>query len=216
MVRLDIFADPICPWCYLGKTLLDQALAQRPDHPFVIEWHPFLLNPEMPPEGMDHLVYLAQHFGSAEAAGRADAQVVAAARAAGVDLDLSRVTRTPSTIDAHRLIYWAGVEGRQDALVDALFAAHFEEGRDISDPETLADLADGAALDAALMARLLRSDVDRDEIRSRDAAAREMGLTGAPAFIVNRVHAVPGVQPTELWLKVIDEIAGPGPAAARH
>lgn len=207
MVPLDIFADPICPWCYLGKTLFDRALAERPEHPFVVEWHPFRLDPDTPPEGRDHRAWLEAKLGR-DGAAAAEAHVAATARSHGIDLDPTRVRRTPPTMDAHRLILWGGIEGVQELVVSALFAAHFDEGRDISERETLADIADGAGLDAAVVAKLLRSDVDKDVILAREAAAREMGLTGVPTFIVNRRHAVPGLQATALWLSVIDEVSG--------
>jgi predicted DsbA family dithiol-disulfide isomerase len=206
MVKLDIISDPICPWCYIGKTLLDKALAERPDHPFEIEWHPFQLNPDMPPEGMDRHTYLERKFGGQEGAARAYAPIVEAAEAAGLDLNLAGIQRTPNTLDAHRLIHWAGIEGRQMAVAMALFRAYFHEGRDIADHDTLADIADGAEMDAAVVLKLLKSDADLEGIHKKDAGFREMGITGVPTFIVAGKHAVPGCQPPELWIKVIDEL----------
>ncbi len=205
MVSLDIFSDPICPWCLIGKTQLDHALAGREDI-FAIRWHPFQLNPDMPRDGMERQAYLDGKFGGRAQADRVYGEIAAAAEAAEVAMDLDAIARTPNTLDAHRLIHWAEVEGVQSAIVDALFEAYFREGRDIGARDTLADIADGAGIDAALIHRLLDSDADLDEIRTRDATAREMGLTGVPTFIVNGQHAVPGAQPTELWTKVIDEI----------
>lgn len=210
MIRLDILSDPICPWCYLGKTRLDRALAARPGLGFDIRWHPFQLNPDMPPEGMDRRTYLERKFGSQEAAVKAYAEVARQAEADGISIDFAAMTRTPNTLDAHRLIHWAAVEGVQDAIVQALFQAYFGEGRDIGDHEVLADIADGCGIDAALVLRLLRKDVDKDEIRAREAAFREMGVTAVPTFIVAGQHAVPGCQPSDLWLRVIDEIAQAG------
>lgn len=206
MVKLDIVSDPICPWCYIGKTLLDAALAQRPDHPFVIEWHPFQLNPDMPREGMDRRDYLEAKFGGKEGAVAAYAPVVERAEAAGLKIDFEAMTRTPNTLDAHRLIHWAGVEGKQEAAAMALFAAYFTEGRDIGDAEVLADIADGIGMDAAVVGKLLLSDADTDDIAKRDAQFREMGISSVPTFIVAAQHAVPGAQDTALWLNVIDEI----------
>ncbi|SLN28624.1 DSBA-like thioredoxin domain protein [Roseivivax jejudonensis] len=206
MVKLDILSDPICPWCYIGKAQLDRALEQTPDHPFEIEWHPFQLNPEMPDGGMDRREYLEAKFGGRDGALEAYRPVVEQAEAAGLDLALDRIDRTPNTLDAHRLIHWAGIEGRQTAAVSALFRAYFKDGRDIGDRETLADIADGIELDAAVIQRLLASDADRDEIAERDRAAREMGVQSVPTFIVAGKHAVPGAQPPELWLKVIAEL----------
>ena len=128
------------------------------------------------------------------------------AQKAGLDLNLDGIRRTPNTLDAHRLIHWAGIEGRQTAVVSSLFRAYFKEGRDIGEAEVLGDIADSCGLDASIILRLLASDADREEIRGRDAAAREMGVTSVPTFIIGGQHAVPGAQPPELWLKVIAEM----------
>ncbi|QIE44432.1 DsbA family oxidoreductase [Pseudohalocynthiibacter aestuariivivens] len=205
-VKLDIISDPICPWCYIGKTLLDRALEQRPDHPFVIEWHPFQLNPDMPADGMDRRAYLETKFGGKEGAVRAYAPVVERAKAADLGINFEAMQRTPNTLDAHRLLHWAGIEGKQDAVAMALFRAYFEDGRDIGDHEVLGDIADGLGMDAAVVHKLLKSDADRDDISARDTQFREMGITGVPTFIVNGQHAVPGCQDTDLWLQVIDDI----------
>ncbi|MEO3414329.1 DsbA family oxidoreductase [Roseovarius sp. CAU 1744] len=215
MIKLDIISDPICPWCYIGKTLLDQALAQRPDHPFVVEWHPFQLNPDMPAEGMDRREYLETKFGGKEGAIRAYAPVVERAEQAGLKIDFAAIRRTPNTIDAHRLIHWAGIEDRQDQMAMALFAAYFDDGRDIGDKEVLADLADSLGMDGAVIHRLLQTNSDTDDIRARDRQFREMGVTGVPTFIVGGQQAVPGCQPPELWLQVIDELAAKTDAASR-
>lgn len=206
MVKLDIISDPICPWCYIGKTLLDQAMAIRPDHPFKIEWHPFQLNPDMPAEGMDRREYLETKFGGKEGAIRAYAPVLERAEAAGLAIDFAAIKRTPNTLDAHRLLHWAGIEGCQDRMAMALFEAYFTEGRDIGDHEVLADLADSLSLDGAMIQRLLATEADRDAIRARDTQFREMGISGVPTFIVGGQHAVPGCQPAELWVKVIDDL----------
>jgi predicted DsbA family dithiol-disulfide isomerase len=218
MVKLDIISDPICPWCYIGKALLDRALAERPRHPFTIEWHPFQLNPEMPRAGMDRRAYLEAKFGGKEAAAKAYAPVLERAAEAGLTIDFAAIERTPNTLDAHRLIHWAGIEDRQTPMAMALFRAYFDEARDIGDIDVLADIADGLGMDAAVVRRLLQSEADLDNIRARDAQFREMGITGVPTFIVGGQHAVPGSQPAELWIKVIDELdseIGPGDGAAQ-
>ncbi|MEL5876906.1 DsbA family oxidoreductase [Cereibacter sphaeroides] len=207
MIRLDIFSDPVCPWCYIGKAHLDRALETRPDHPFLIEWHPFQLNPDMPPEGMDRRSYLETKFGGRQAAIEAYAPVQAAAEAAGLEIDFSAIDRTPNTLDAHRLIHWAGLEGRQAAVVSALFRGYFREGLDIGVPEVLADIAGRCGMDRALTLRLLSSDADREDLAARDADARAKGVRAVPTFLVARRHVVPGAQPVELWQQVIDELA---------
>lgn len=207
MIKLDILSDPICPWCYIGKARLDAALAERPDHAFTIEYHPFQLNPDMPSAGMDRRSYLEAKFGGRDAATEVYAKIDAAAAESGLDIDWSGIDRTPNTLDAHRLIHWAGIEGRQLAVVSALFRAYFQESRDIGDRDVLADIADSAGLDAAAIRRLLEGDADADAIAARDAHARERGVTGVPTHIIAEQHVVPGAQPTDLWLKLIDEIA---------
>ena len=206
MVKLDIISDPICPWCFIGKSQLDRALEKRPDHPFTVEWHPFQLNPDMPPEGMDRRAYLEAKFGGKDGAFQAYQPIVEHAKKAGVNIEFDQIKRTPNTMDAHRLIHWAGIEGRQTFVVAALFKAYFQDGRDIGDHEVLADLADSAGLDAAVILKLLDTDEDRQILAEREAHSRKMGVNSVPTFIVGGQHAVPGAQPSELWLKVIDEI----------
>lgn len=214
MVKLDIMSDPICPWCYIGKTHLDRALAQRPDHQFLITWHPFQLNPDMPKAGMDRRAYLEGKFGGKEGAVRAYAPVVDHAEKAGLSIHFEGIQKTPNTLDAHRLIHWAGIEQQQNAVVDALFSAYFVDGRDIGDSDVLADVADSCGMDASVVRRLLASEEDRAEIVDRDAAARGMGVQSVPTFIVAGQHAVPGAQPPELWLKVVDDLSEHSPANA--
>ncbi|MEM8655217.1 MAG: DsbA family oxidoreductase [Pseudomonadota bacterium] len=205
-IKLDIMSDPICPWCYIGKAHLDRALEAHPDHPFVIEWHPFQLNPDMPAAGMNRREYLETKFGGKEGAVRAYTPVVEHAEKAGLKIDFEGMKRTPNTLDAHRLIHWAGIEGKQTAAISALFKAYFVETRDIGDHEVLADIADGIGMDASVVLRLLASDADRDNIAARDSHSRKMGIGSVPTFIVAGKHAVPGAQPPELWAKVIAEL----------
>jgi len=205
-VKLDILSDPICPWCYIGKTHLDKALADVLDHPFVIEWHPFQLNPDMPEGGMDRRAYLEGKFGGKEGAVRAYAPVVEHAEKAGLSIDFEGMTRTPNTVDAHRLVHWAGIEGKQNAVVDVLFQTYFVDARDIGDHDVLADIADKVGMDAAVVRKLLATDADREDIQNRDRHSREMGVNSVPTYIVANQHAVPGAHPPELWKKVIAEI----------
>lgn len=209
-VKLDIMSDPICPWCFIGKTHLDKALAQVSDHPFDIEWHPFQLNPSMPEDGMDRRAYLEHKFGGKDGAVKAYAPVVEHAEAAGLNINFEGIKRTPNTLDAHRLIHWARIEdtAKQDKVVDALFNAYFVEGRDIGSHEVLCDIADSVGIDASVIMRLLASESDKQEIRDRDASARQIGVASVPTFIVGGQHAVPGSQPAALWVKVIGELQG--------
>ncbi|GGA11362.1 DsbA family oxidoreductase [Neptunicoccus cionae] len=207
MTKLDIISDPICPWCYIGKTKLDRALEKHPDHDLVIEWHPFQLNPTMPAEGMDRREYLEAKFGGKEGAIKTYGAIAQAAEDAGIDIDFEGIKRTPSTLNAHRLLHWAAVEGHQNAVVDRLFTAYFKEGQDISDVDLLVSIASDAGMDGEMVRRLLNGDQDAKEIQERDASARERGISGVPCFIIGKHYVVQGAQPTELWEKVISEIS---------
>lgn len=205
-VKLDVLSDPICPWCYIGKTNLEKALAAVDNHPFVIEWHPFQLNPEMPEGGMDRRAYLEGKFGGKDGAVRAYAPVVEHAEKAGITINLEAIKRTPNTLNAHRLIHWAGIEGKQNEVVDALFQAYFVDGKDIGDIATLTDLGAAAGMERDVLENLLKGDSDKDTIRDRDSHSRKMGVSSVPTFIVANQHAVPGAQPPELWTQVINDI----------
>jgi predicted DsbA family dithiol-disulfide isomerase len=206
MIKLDIISDPICPWCYIGKAHLDRAMQANANHPFEIEWHPFQLNPDMPKIGMDRREYLEHKFGGKEGAIRVYGAIADAAEAAGLEIDFAAIKRTPNTIDAHRLIHWAGLEGRQTAVVSALFKAYFVEGRDIGDAVVLLDIAEGAEMDREVTERLLASDADTADIAERDAHARARGVSGVPTHIIANQHVVPGAQQPEMWTEVINDL----------
>ncbi len=206
MIKLDIFSDPICPWCYIGKAHLDRALARNPAHPFVVEWHPFQLNPDMAPDGVDRRSYLEAKFGGKLNAVKAYARVMEAADAAGVEIDFEKMPRVPNTLNAHRLVHWSGVQGKQTATVSALFRAYFRDGRDIGDRETLVDIGSDVGLERDVLTRLLASDNDLADIRARDAHARSRGINAVPTFIIASQHALQGAQPPDVWDRVITDI----------
>jgi predicted DsbA family dithiol-disulfide isomerase len=212
MIRLDIFSDPVCPWCYIGKANLDRALEAHADHPFRIEWHPFQLNPDMPAEGVDKHDYLAAKFGEDRLV-QMHLRLKEASRAAGAEIDPDTPRRMPNTLDAHRLTHWAGLEGRQKAVVSAIMRAYWREGRDIGNAGVLADIAAAAGMDRAVTARLLASDADADDIRARDADARAKGVTAVPTFLIAQQYVVSGAQPPEVWGRVIEELVEKAKAA---
>lgn len=207
MITLDIFSDPVCPWCYIGKANLDRALESIGDHPFRVEWHPFQLNPDLPRTGADRRAYLETKFGGKANAARAYAQVMQAGEQAGLEINIDRIERQPNTLDAHRLIHWAGLEERQNAVVNGLFRAYFRDGRDIGDAAVLADIGAAAGMDRAMVARLLATDADRDDLAARDADARAKGVRAVPTFLIARQYVVSGAQPPELWQQVAADIA---------
>ncbi|MEM9196681.1 MAG: DsbA family oxidoreductase [Pseudomonadota bacterium] len=205
MVPLDIISDPICPWCYIGKARLETALTGREDL-FDLRWRTFQLNPEMPAEGMDRKSYLDAKFG-ADAAKRFYTRIAQEAEAAGLSVRFDLINRTPSTIDAHRLIRWSRTDGAQDRVVNALFRKYFEEGEDISSHAVLVDAAREAGMDPALVQRLLAGEADRDDVREEDKLSREMGVTGVPTFIIDGRYVLQGAQESATWVRVIDELS---------
>jgi predicted DsbA family dithiol-disulfide isomerase len=211
-IRLDIFSDPICPWCYVGKANLDRALEAAADHPFIVQWHPFQLNPDMPDEGVAKRAWLEEKFGGKARVDAVHDRLREVARTAGLALNPDVPKRIPNTLDAHRLIHWAGIEGRQTPVVSALFRAYWVEGRDIGNIAVLADIAGACGMDRDAVVRLLTSDADEDDILARDQDARSKGVTAVPTFLIAQQYVVSGAQPTEMWADVIrDMIAASKP-----
>ena len=206
MAKIDIISDPICPWCYIGKTRLDRALELNPTHNFIIEWHPFQLNPTMPKDGMDRREYLEAKFGGQKEAIEVYSNIDKTATETGLSLNFGGIKRTPNTIDAHRLIHWAGIEGRQNSIIDRLFKAYFQEGRDISEHSVLTRIASAAGMDQDVVRNLLKSDADKEDIKARDTDARKRGIQGVPAFVVANEYVIQGAQTIDIWDNIIKEI----------
>jgi predicted DsbA family dithiol-disulfide isomerase len=197
--RIDIVSDAICPWCYIGKRQLERALASLAEEGlhFKVHWNPFQLNPDMPKEGRDRAAYRAWKFGSAAKAAELDARVTEAAAAVGLPFHTELITRTPNTIDAHRLIGFAGRHGRQDATTEAVFRAYFIEGLDIGDPAVLAGCAAEAGIDTQEAATFLAGDEAGNDMRAADRAAREAGVSGVPSFFLDGYSLFSGAVPAE-------------------
>lgn len=207
MIRLDIFSDPVCPWCLIGKTHLDRALQGNPAHPFSILWHPFQLNPDMPAGGVEKRPHLNKMFGDSARVDAIHERLRETARAAGLTMNPDLPQRIPNTLNAHRLIHWAGIEGAQSAVVSALFDAYWHKGHDIGRDDVLADIAAAAGMDAQAVLRLLASDADRGDIIARDQDARQKGVSAVPTFLIAQSYVVSGAQPPEVWAEVIAELS---------
>lgn len=207
-LSLIVLSDPICPWCWIGKRRLDAAMAQRPEAAVAVEWRPFMLNPDMAPEGMDRQAYLSAKFGGPARAAEVYGAIAEALAEAGLPARLDRVARTPSTVDAHRVLAWARAGGRDHALAEELFTAYFSNGLDIGDPEVLTACAARVGMDAGAVRAALARAAGRAEVRAEAVAAAEAGVTGAPTFIVGGSKIVPGAQPTAFWVAVLDQLAG--------
>ena len=188
--RIDLISDFVCPWCYIGKHSLDAALG---DTPVELRWHPYYLNPGIA-AGVARSDYIRAKFGSIERARELAAGVETAAREAGLELDLSKVHGVPNTQDAHRLMRWAAGAGFADAVARALFAAHFDEGADIADAETLVEIAVAVGMDGALVRDLLRGDADCEAVADQAERARDAGINGVPSFVLNGKLLVVGAQ----------------------
>jgi predicted DsbA family dithiol-disulfide isomerase len=199
--RIDVVSDAVCPWCWVGKRNLEGALAllaEEGEH-FEVHWRPFQLNPDMPKEGVERDAYRAAKFGSLERSRELDAQVAAAGRAAGLEFRHALMTRTPNTVEAHRLIRWAGEHGAapQNAVVERLFRAYFQEGRDIGDPGVLAELAGEAGLSALDAANMLASGIGEQQVLEEDMGFRRLGLSGVPTFALSGHVLFSGAMPPD-------------------
>jgi predicted DsbA family dithiol-disulfide isomerase len=202
-MRIDIIADAVCPWCFIGKRRLERALAERPQRNVEIVWRPFFLNPDMPSEGMDRQDYLARKFGPGRA-GRAYSAVEQAGTSESIPFRFDRIARSPNTLNAHRLIQFAQQEGRQDQVVETLFGAYFLQGKDIGDLAVLADIAAEAEIDRTRAFDYLQSGADREHVVAQDEKARSLGVTGVPCFIIDRKYAISGAQLPEVFHQVFD------------
>jgi predicted DsbA family dithiol-disulfide isomerase len=203
--RIDIVSDAICPWCYIGKRQLERALAtlaQEGLH-FSVHWNPFQLNPDMPKEGVDRPAYRAMKFGSPERVREMDERVTAAAAAVGLPFRLDLIRRTPNTLDAHRLVWLAGRERAQDAVMEAVFMAYFTQGRDIGDREVLADCAAQGGMDRDTAAEFLAGEVAAKEMLAADRAAREAGVNGVPSFFLDGYGLFSGAMPANAMAEAL-------------
>ncbi len=205
MPQLDVYSDVICPWCYVGKAHMQAAfeLLEADGLHFDVRWRPFQLNPDMPPAGVPRDEYRRAKFGSLERSRELDVQVAQAARQAGLEIRHDLMQRTPNTLDAHRLIRWAEPQGRQDALVDRLFAAYFAEGQDVGDPATLAALAAQAGLDRDQAATFLASDEFRGQVAAEDEAVRAAGVNSVPTFVLERHVLFAGAVPPDVFAEAL-------------
>lgn len=195
---IDVVSDVVCPWCFIGKRNLEQALEGLPDMAgAVVRWHPFELNPDLPAEGIDRRDYLAAKFGGPAGAADVYARVSAAGERSGIAFDFDAIARQPNTREAHRLIAWAQARGDAGPLVERLFRAYFLEGRWIGDRDTLIALAAESGVDADAARNWLASDRGKAEIAQAEARARELGITGVPFFIFDGRVGLSGAHPPE-------------------
>jgi predicted DsbA family dithiol-disulfide isomerase len=195
-ITVDVISDVMCPWCFIGKRRLENALADVAGIDVVVNWRPFQLDPTIPPEGKDRRAYFEEKFGDDERVKAMHAQLSELGRAEGIDFSFGTIERSPNTLDAHRVVRWAGVEGEkmQDAVVERLFSLFFVEGADLTKHETLVLAATDAGMDGPVIEALLAGDADRSAVEDEIATAQKIGVTGVPCFIIDNRYAVLGAQ----------------------
>ena len=204
-LRIDVVSDVVCPWCFIGKRWLEQALALKPEIPVEVRFHPYFLNDWVPREGISREDYLTAKFGSPERYKQIAGRVVDAARSEGLTYSPEKISRQPNTIDCHRLIHWAGPKGAQ--MKQRLMDLYFTEGGDLTDRETLVKAASDIGLDAQDIRNKLASDVDIDVVTAAAESAKAAGIDGVPCFIVGGTLAVSGAQSAEYLAQAIERAA---------
>src|SRR5271156_3298732 len=206
-LQIDIVSDVVCPWCYIGKRRIENALALAPEVPVEIHWRPFFLNNWIPREGISRDEYLTTKFGSPEAYKGIAGRVVAAAGEEGLSYWPDLVKRQPNTIDCHRLIYWAEAQGKAAAMEQRLMELYFRDGGDLTDIDVLVQAAADCGLDADEVRRRLGTDEDVALISGRAQEASDKGISGVPTYVFAQKYAVSGAQPAEQLARAIREVS---------
>jgi predicted DsbA family dithiol-disulfide isomerase len=206
-LRIDIVSDVVCPWCYIGKRRIENALALAPDVPVEIHWRPFFLNSWVPREGISRDEYLTAKFGSVEAYKGIAGRVVAAASEEGLLYRPELVRRQPNTTDCHRLIHWAEAQGKSAEMKQRLMELYFRDGGDLTDADVLAQAAADVGLDAEDIRKRLASDEDVDLISAQAQDASDKGISGVPTFVFAQKYAVSGAQPAEQLASAIRQVS---------
>lgn len=206
-MQIDIYSDIVCPWCYVGKRRLERALTSI-GRDVLVTWRPFQLNPTMPLEGMDRKAYLEAKFWSLEAFGRMEEQLLAAGTDEQIPFAFEKIQRTPNTFAAHRLVWHAAQQGKQDEVVEALFQGYFLEGKDIGDAKVLTQKAAEAGLGRTEIEEFLASDKGVAEVKAEEAIGRRLGIRGVPYFVFNNRISISGAQPPDIFVSAIQQAEG--------
>jgi predicted DsbA family dithiol-disulfide isomerase len=206
-IKIDVVSDVICPWCFLGKHRLEKAISQVPEVSVTVRWRPFFLDPNIPAGGVARKDYLTAKFGEARLATLHD-PLVKAGQEEGVPYNFDKITRTPNTLDAHRLIRWAANAGKQGDMVTALFNAYWRDGEDIGDRATLARLAGACGLDGKAIAAEFEKDTNKLQVHQEVRQAQTMGIQGVPTFIFGESMGITGAQSVDVLVDGIRRAAG--------
>jgi predicted DsbA family dithiol-disulfide isomerase len=207
-MKLAIVIDVVCPWCFVGKREIEKAIAMRPGVISSIEWRPFQLAPDTPAEGVDRKLYYQKKFGDTTQLDEMRRHLKNRGEALGIDFDFDSDCLIANTLDAHRLIRWAGPAGCQDIVVEALMEQYFEKAAFLGDKALLCDLAEDAGMDRELVTELLATDRDADLVRQDIQQANNMGVSGVPFFIFDGKAAVSGAQSSEVFVQIFGQLSG--------
>jgi predicted DsbA family dithiol-disulfide isomerase len=208
-ITVDVVSDVVCPWCFIGQKRLDKAIAAAGGVDVHVRWRPFQLDPTIPPEGKDRREYMVAKFGSDERVREIHARIEPLGEAEGINFAFAAIKVAPNTLDAHRVIRWAGAAGEvvQNRLVRRLFQLNFEEGANLGDHVVLIKAAREAGMDASVVETLLPTDADVEAVRTEIATASRMGITGVPCFLLEGKYAVMGAQDAGTLTDAIRQVA---------
>lgn len=206
-MQIDVFFDPICPWCFIGKRRLQRALGLRSAISATLTWRPFMLNPEMPPAGMERNAYLINKFGTESRVRRLLGALEATGQSEEIAFQFDRIHHTPNTVNAHRLVHYAGEFGLAESVVERLYCAYFQEGRDIGDLDELCAIGRSVSLESSSLDAYLDSSTDVSWVREQNSLAHRMGVNGVPCFLVDGELALQGAQPPEVLARLLDAAA---------
>jgi predicted DsbA family dithiol-disulfide isomerase len=208
-ISVDVVSDVVCPWCFIGQKRLDKAIAAAKDIDVHVHWRPYQLDPTIPPEGKDRRDYMLGKFGSEERIREIHARIEPLGEAEGIAFAFDAIKVAPNTLDAHRVIRWAGAMGEavQNRLVRRLFKINFEEGGNLGDPAVLIGAAREAGMDVSVVETLLPTDADVEAVQNEIATAARMGITGVPCFLLEGKYAVMGAQDAETLADAIRQVA---------
>jgi predicted DsbA family dithiol-disulfide isomerase len=203
-MRIDIVFDTVCPWCFVGKRRFDRALKLRPHLNPEVRYRSFLLNPDLPPQGVDRREYLERKFGGSHQYDRMSKSLVHTGKGEGINFALDKIKRTPNSANSHRLVRLAHTLGSQHEALELLFKAYFERGLDLGNVEVLIDLAEEVGIKRHMAHAHLSGDNDLDAVYNENARMHRLGITGVPCYIFNEGRAIAGAQDPEILVRMLD------------
>jgi len=206
MIELDIFSDTVCPWCYIGKKRLDNAIAKHGHLEFKQTWRPFQLNPGMAPDGMDRQEYLVSKFGSTDAAKTVYENIYEEGLKEGIDFNFDSIEVTPNSFNSHRLLALAYVKKIQEQVLDDLFESYFLKGEDIGNPNILLSIAVNNSIDEDVFKNYLSNKDNIEPLGNEELQARKMGIDSVPTFIINKQIVINGAHTSENFELIFEKL----------